>query len=119
MTKVLKENLAASVQAIGGTLLVIGLASDLLARSVWVADLMINFRVHFVVCLLVCGLLLILLRTSVAVMAMLVGTAWLAIPMYPYLKLPGNKASIDVGDQAFVQVAPFQQERPGKIGIAP
>ncbi len=108
MSKVVKENLATALRAIGGTLLVIGLLCSLLARQVWLADLLINFRVQIVVVLLVSALLLLFVRSKLASMLMVAGVAWLAWPIVPYLKLPGSGKSIEISaDQAVYRLMSY------------
>ena len=95
-----KEFLGAMAQGIGGTVLIIGLASMFLARQLWLADLLVNFQVHFMVCLLVCLFLLVLVRRQLTAAALLLGTLVLALPVIPYLKVPfQEEAKVEVKDE--------------------
>ena len=60
----------------------------LLASRFWLADLLVNFQVHFVACLLLCILVLVLLRRQLSAAALLVGSLFLALPIIPYIKIP-------------------------------
>ncbi len=88
MKKLLKDGLTAAARATGGTILVIGLVSVFLAPQFWLADLLINFRVHFVGALLLCLLPLVMWRRPVSALLLLAGTVFLAWPVLAYLKLP-------------------------------
>ncbi len=86
--KVFRESLISAVNGAGGTVLVLGVVSMFLARRFWLADLLVNFQVHFLVCLLGCLFLLVLLRRQLTAALFLLGTLVLALPIIPYLKLP-------------------------------
>jgi|MDTC01.2.fsa_nt_gb endonuclease/exonuclease/phosphatase (EEP) superfamily protein YafD len=108
MSKVLKENLAAALCAIGVTLLAIGLLADVSARYLWFADLITNFRVHLLMVLIVCALCLLFLRRKAASLVMVVGIAWLAWPLAPYLKLPGSNKPIEIrADQVIYRLMSY------------
>lgn len=93
MKKALRNSLGAAAQAVGGTVLVVGLLAMFLAQHFWVADLLVNFQVHFVACLLGCLFLLVLLRRQLTAAVLLLGTLVLVLPIIPYLKIPFQKDS--------------------------
>lgn len=94
MKPAVKDFIGAIAQGIGGTVLLVGIASMFLARQLWLADLLVNFQVHFMVCLLVCLFLLVLVRRQLTAAGLLVGTLVLALPVIPYLKVPFREAPI-------------------------
>jgi endonuclease/exonuclease/phosphatase (EEP) superfamily protein YafD len=100
MKPVVKDFIGAMAQGIGGTVLVIGIASMFLARQLWLADLLVNFQVHFIACLLVCLFLLVLVRRQLTAAVLLLGTLVLALPVIPYLKVPfRGEPTVEVKDE--------------------
>lgn len=95
MKQMMGESLAGAAQGVGGTVLVVGLTSSLLAERFWLAELLVNFQVHFIICLLVCLFLLVILRRHLTAAAFVLGTFFLAMPVIPYVKLPGKKIAVE------------------------
>ena len=99
MKKVIRESITAASVGVGGTVLVVGVASALLARHLWLAELLVNFQVHYLACLLVCLFLLVVLRRQLTAVLFLFGALFLALPVIPYLKLPwGEKVQLQPAD---------------------
>lgn len=88
MKLAIRDTLASIAVGVGGTVLVVGLASMFLAKHFWLADLLVNFQAHYVMCLLACLFTLVLTRRQLTAAGMLLGTLILALPIIPYLKLP-------------------------------
>ncbi len=96
MKRLIRESFAAAALGGGGTVLVVGLASMFLANRLWLADLLVNFQVHYLVTLLLCLFLLVISRRQLTAAAFLLGTLILAIPVIPYAKLPfGNQPAAE------------------------
>lgn len=94
MKKVIRESVTAASVGVGGTVLVVGVTSAILAPRFWLAELLVNFQVHYLACLLACLFLLVLLRRQLTAAIFLFGALFLALPVIPYLKLPFGEETV-------------------------
>ena len=101
MKKVLRESMGAAALGVGGTVLVLGVGARLMASRFWLADMLVNFQVHFIVCLLVNLFILVLLRRQLTAVIFLLGTLFLALPVIPYVKVPFREVErpVPTGDE--------------------
>ena len=101
MKQLVRNSIAPMAVGVGGTVFVVGVASVLLAQNFWLADLLVNFQVQFMMCMLVCVFALVLCRRQLTAAAYLMGTLFLALPIIPYLKIPFRETNVAVptGDE--------------------